>query len=74
MATKKKNLALVAVSESTPALQKSFHNLGHISLASVRNLNPVSVLKHSYLVIENPEASLAIIGTRVKEKAEKATK
>ena len=64
LATKRKNAALIAFAELSPVSQKSFRNLGNVECASVRNLNPVSVLGHVYIVIENPEASIAIIQSR----------
>lgn len=72
MTTKKKNAALIALSAPTDASRKSFRNIGSVVCADVRNLNPVSVLKHTYLVLENPEAALAILANRtVSKKAEK---
>ncbi len=64
LAAKKRNAALVAFSLPNDATQKSFRNIGNVSLASVRNLNPVSVLGSSYLIIENPDAAVAILSQR----------
>jgi ribosomal protein L4 len=44
---------------------KSFRNIGSVECDSVANLNPVSVLKHKFLVIENPEAALKIVEKRL---------
>lgn len=63
-----KNAALIAFAEVTPANEKSFRNINNIKIAAVRNLNPVAVLGAKYLVIENPEASVAIIGSRASTK------
>ena len=68
LATKRKNAALIAFAELSPASQKSFRNLGNVECASVRNLNPVAVLGSKYVVIENPEASVAIIQSRATKK------
>ncbi len=65
LATKRKNAALVAFSDPSQAAQKSFRNMGNVTTVSVRNLNPVAVLKNTYLVIENPEAAVAIMSQRV---------
>ena len=62
--SKKKNAALVAFSDAKEASVKSFRNLAHIHYASVRDLNPVSVLRSKYLILENPEAAVAILATR----------
>lgn len=64
LATKKKNAALVALADRTEVAQKSFRNIGNVSCVDVRSINPLSVLGASYLIIENPEASLAIIAHR----------
>lgn len=68
LASKRKNAALIAFADFSPASQKSFRNLGNIECASARNLNPVSVLRSKYMIIENPEAAVAIIGNRVSKK------
>lgn len=68
LATKPRNAALVAFADPTPASVKSFRNLGNVSTASVRDLNPLTVMGSTYLVIENPEAAIAILETRVKSK------
>lgn len=68
MASKRKNAALVAFADPTEASQKSFRNIGNISVTSVRNLNPLAVLSSSFLVIENPEAAIAIVASRATKK------
>lgn len=78
LASKRKNAALIALSEPNTAVVKSFNNIGSTESKAVRDLNPVTVLKYKYLIIENPEAAVAIIGSRVrkgvKNETEKATK
>lgn len=69
MTTKKKNAALIALSAPTDAAKKSFRNMGNVLCADVRNLNPVSVLKYTYIVLENPEAAIAILTNRSSKKA-----
>lgn len=64
LSAKKKNAALVAFSDPSEASKKSFRNLGNVSYAAVRDLNPVAVLRSTYLVIENPEAALKIVEAR----------
>lgn len=68
MTGKRKNAALIALAAPTEAARKSFRNIGSVVCADVRNLNPVSVLKHTYLVLENPEAAIAILKNRAQEK------
>ena len=70
LGTKRKNAALVAFSDPSEAAQKSFRNIGNISAVAVRNLNPVAVLGNSYLVIEGPDAAVAIVASRLQKTGE----
>ncbi len=65
LATKKANAALVALSSYEANAIKSFRNLGHVKTEEARNLNPVDVMTHKYLIIENPEASLKTLANRL---------
>ncbi len=67
LATNKKNAALVALSSYETNAIKSFRNLGNLMTEEVRNLNPVDVMAHKYLIIENPEASLKALSARAKK-------
>ena len=71
LATKKTNAALIAISEPKDAIKKSFSNIGSVACVEVRNLNPVSVLGATYLIIENPEAAVAIIIKRTRKTSSK---
>ena len=65
----RKNAALIALSDPKESTIKSFRNIGNVETKSVRDLNPVAVLKYRYLVIENPEAAVAIVATRMAKKS-----
>ena len=69
LGNKKKNAALIAVAEKGEALEKSFRNLGHTATVRIGNLNPASVLRNSYLIIEDPKASLEVISHRFAKKS-----
>ena len=71
LATKRQNAALVAFSDPTEAAQKSFRNIGNVSAVALRSLNPVAVLGNSYLIIENPEAAVAILTQRASKNSSK---
>lgn len=58
LATKKTNTAIIAMDKKTVNIEKSFQNFGNISVEEFRNINPVSVLNHTYLIIMNPVESL----------------
>lgn len=58
--------ALVALTSYDQNAIKSFRNLQGVATEEIRNLNPVSVLSHKYLVIENPEEAFAALLARIK--------
>ena len=68
IATKRKNAVLFALATYNAHTTKSFNNFGNIMTEEVRNLNPVDILTHKYLIIENPEVAFAALSARVKSK------
>jgi len=66
LVTKKKNTALLALASYNKNTTKSFGNFGNVMTEEVRSLNPVDVLTHKYLIIENPETAFATIQARIK--------
>ncbi len=68
LATKRVNAGLIALAEKNEMTEKSFRNIGSITATDIRNLNPVAVLKAKYLIIENPEKSLAVVEARMAKK------
>ncbi|MBM3271891.1 50S ribosomal protein L4 [Candidatus Kaiserbacteria bacterium] len=60
----RKNLALVAMPDPSAAATKSFANIACVTSEAIRNLNPVDVLQHKFVIIENPEAAIAVLATR----------
>lgn len=65
LANKANNAAMIAFDKKTEALTKSFRNFGNISIEEFRNINPVSVLAHTYLIVTNPEESLKKLTEKV---------
>ncbi|MFZ1987746.1 MAG: 50S ribosomal protein L4 [Minisyncoccia bacterium] len=65
LVAKKKNAALFAFSESSEATKKSFRNIGNVDLEEVRNLNPVDLMTHRYLVIEDPAKAFETLSARI---------
>jgi len=63
--TKKNNSAIIALSSKNKIIEKSFANLGNITVDEVRNINPVSILNTKYLVIENPAESIKFIENKM---------
>lgn len=56
--------ALIASPHSTPAMIKSFRNIKPVSIDEVRNLNPLDILTYQYLVLTEPETSIATLVSR----------
>ena len=63
--TKRKNSAIIAISGKKMAFEKSFSNIGNVSVDEVRNINPVDLLNMKYLVIENPADSIKFIEAKM---------
>ncbi len=66
LSSKGSNSVLVALVSYDKNVIKSFNNLQGVATEEVRSLNPVGMLTHKYLIVENPEAAFATILARVK--------
>lgn len=55
---------LTALSERNEKTEKSFRNLSLNEVAFVKDLNPLIILNHKYLLIENPEKSIEFLAKR----------
>jgi large subunit ribosomal protein L4 len=64
LATKKTNTAIISFDKKDEAVTKSFRNIGNISIEEFRNINPVSVLNHTYLIVTNPKESLKSLSVK----------
>ncbi|MEI6396485.1 MAG: 50S ribosomal protein L4 [Candidatus Taylorbacteria bacterium] len=71
--TKKVNTAIIAVDKKADAVTKSFRNIGNLSLEEFRNINPVSVLNHTFLVVVNPADALKVLIASAKAMPAKVT-
>lgn len=68
LTTKHKNAALLTLASYNANTIKSFHNFGNLQTEELRNLNPVDVLSHKYLVIEKPAEAFAVLEKRAAAK------
>lgn len=73
-ASKKRNAAYLAFSNKDMAKEKSFSNINTVKTDEIRNMNPVDLMKYKYVVIENPEVSLAQITEKLSNKTASKTK
>lgn len=55
---------LTAILERNEKTEKSFRNLAELDLVFLKNLNPLDVLNHKYLLIENPDESVKFLESR----------
>lgn len=65
LVTKRKNAALVVLSDRNLATEKSFRNFGNVEVAQAKDINPVDLLTYKYVVVADPAASVEIFETRV---------
>jgi len=55
---------LTALYERNTNTEKSFRNLPQLEIVFLKNLNPLDVLNHKYLLIENPEEAVKFLESR----------
>lgn len=65
LSTKRQNAAIIALASKNATTEKSFRNIGSVTLGEIRNLNPVDLVKKKYLVIESPAESIAVLSARL---------
>lgn len=51
LSTKPRNVALIATPSKSEAISKSFRNFGNIAVEEFRNINPLSVMNHKFLIL-----------------------
>jgi len=57
----RKSIMYLIMPKRNKIIEKSFNNLLQVVLGETRNINPVELLKHKYLVITNPKESIELI-------------
>ena len=65
LATKRKNAALVVLTDRNLATEKSFRNFGNVEVVQAKDINPVDLLTYKYVVVADPTAAIEIFQTRV---------
>lgn len=63
-ATSKKPRILTALFGRGETAEKSYRNIPALNLVFLKNLNPLDVLNHQYLLIENPTESVKFLESR----------
>jgi len=64
LANSKKPRVLTALFGRSVGAEKSFRNLPQLEMVFLKNLNPMDVLNHQYLLIENPEEAVKFLEAR----------
>jgi len=59
--SKKNNSAVIALSGKNLDLERATKNLGNMTVIEARNLHPLALLSHKYLVLENPQDSISLL-------------
>lgn len=67
--TKRANATLVVLPERDANAERSFRNMGNVSVTQVKDVNPVELLTHKYVVVAKPEAALKTLESRVATKS-----
>ncbi|MEK7219306.1 MAG: 50S ribosomal protein L4 [Patescibacteria group bacterium] len=64
LSTSKKSKVLTALFARNEKTEKSFRNLPQLEIVFLKNLNPLDVLNHQYLLIENPVEAVKFLESR----------
>ncbi len=64
LATSKKPKVLTALFARSENTEKSFRNIPALDIVFLKNLNPLEVLNHQYLLIENPKEAVEFLAKR----------
>ncbi|HEU5114478.1 MAG TPA: 50S ribosomal protein L4 [Candidatus Paceibacterota bacterium] len=65
LSTKPRNAAFIALSKKDANVERSFKNIGSVTVDEIRNVNLLDLLKHSFVVIENPKEALKVIENKI---------
>lgn len=65
LSNKRKNSAFICLSKKDENTEKSFRNIGSVTVDEVRNINLLDLLKYTFVVIENPVESIKLIESKL---------
>ncbi len=69
LATKRTNAALIVLPSRDENAEKSFRNFGNVSVAQVKDVNPVELLTYKYVVVAKPDEALSVLKHRTELKS-----
>ena len=64
----KKENTYITIPAKSETLKKSFANIPTVKIDEVRNINPVDLLSHKYIIISYPTESFAFLGGKMEKK------
>jgi len=64
----KKTNTYITIPAKTETLKKSFANIPTVKIDEIRNINPVDLLSHKYIIISYPTESFAFLGGKMEKK------
>ncbi|MDO8565466.1 MAG: 50S ribosomal protein L4, partial [bacterium] len=59
--SKRKSAVVLALATKNKEIERAFGNLGNVLVLEARNLDLLTLLQYKYLVLENPEVSIATL-------------
>jgi 50S ribosomal protein L4, bacterial/organelle len=65
LASKRRNAALVVLTERNEAAERSFRNFGNVAVTQVKDINPVDLLTYKFVLFTEPEQAVAALSARV---------
>lgn len=68
LSTKRKNAALIVLSGRDKNAELSFRNMGNVTVMNVKDINPVELLTHKYVIVAKPDSALKALEARVATK------
>jgi large subunit ribosomal protein L4 len=63
---RRNNAAFVALTEKNENVSKSFNNFGSLEIGLLKDLNVLDLMQYKYLVITEPEKSVATLSAKLK--------
>lgn len=65
LATKRKNAALVVLTERNDVVEQSLRNFGNLAVAQVKDVNPVDLLTYKFVLVTEPDKAVAALQERI---------
>lgn len=59
--SKSRNAAYIALPNKNSQIEKSFRNIGNVSVGETRNVSVLDLLQYKYIVMVNPEESIKLL-------------